>query len=355
MTETTPAQTTPAQTSSQVSTDIPQQPSSPARRKNGKSPMGWLALLVILILVVAGWLGWQQWQLFTADQQQIKNGQQRVVAQLEQWQQQQTQALAAQQSLIDGLRVQVVSLSDQTLLHGQKIAALHDGGELVWLLNEAKTLASLANQRLLLTADLPSAYQLLQAADKTLAQIDAPDVLPARRALAADMERVKAAQQIDTTALLLRLGALVDDLQYLTLPELTEKTAVVEAQQDETSWWQQLVSRLPLTIQRYEGDLPLPLAASQLAQVRLSLAMDFQQAQLALLQGKPAVYQQGLTQAVQTLDAYFLQDDTRIAHVRASLDELLAIDIQQSLPRTGAGLEAIKARLQAVHASAAKE
>lgn len=312
-------------------------------KKSSKKRGGGLKFLVLLAIILGlAWYGWQQWQSY---QHQAQLKQQQAAAALEQKNQQQKQWREEQQRLIDGLSAQVASLSDQAIAQGQRLAQLSNGGELAWLLNEAKTLASLAEQRLLLTADLPSTYQLLEAADKTLAQLDDPKALIARRALAADKERVRSAQQIDTTELLLQLGAMVDELQQITLPELTDKSKVAEAEEPEMGWWQTIISRLPLSIQRYEDDLPLPLSVTQLAQIRLSLSMDFQQAQLALLQGKPKMYSQALSQASQTLNTYFLQSDTRVKHLQSRIDELQAVDINQTLPHIGAGLEAIKALL----------
>ena len=323
----------------------PRLPAAAAKPRRQGSWLGWLLLLLWVALAGAGWFGWQK--LTAAQQAQTQ--------QLAQWQSHQQ---AQDQALRQGAEAQaqqLASLQDQVLLHGQKLAALGEGGATLWLLNEAKSLASLAQQRLLLTADLPAARQLLLASDQVLAHLDDPKVLPARRALAQDMQKLDAAQQLDTTAILLQLGALVNQLQELTLPEASDKsrdlprgntdTNTEDTGAEDTGWWQRLLARLPIGIQRADAPLPLPLAPAQLAQVRLGLAMNLQQAQLALLQGRAAVYAQSLEQADATLATWFAATDTQVKSLRAALAQLKKVHINQALPQIGAGLEAIDALL----------
>lgn len=319
---------------------VPRLPDAAVKRRRRGGGFGWLLLLLWIALACAGWLGWRQ----------LTAGQQTQAQALAQWQShQQAQEQALRQDT-KAQAQQLASLQDQVLLHGQKLATLGEGGATLWLLNEAKSLASLAQQRLLLTADLPAARQLLNASDQVLAHIDDPKVLPARRALAQDMQKLDAAQQLDTTAILLQLGALMNQSQQLTLPEASDKsrdlpTENTVADAAETGWWQRLLARLPLDIQRSDAPLPLPLAPAQLAQVRLSFAMNLQQAQLALLQGRAAIYAQALAQADATLATWFAATDTQVKGLRAALAQLQKVHINQALPQIGAGLEAIEALL----------
>lgn len=312
-----------------------------AQPKPRRAWLPWLLLLVLLIAAASGgWLGWQA--LSASQQQQQQLAQQLTLLQSRQATLQQTLTNTEKQQ-----STQLASLQEQVLLHGQKLAQLGEGGTTLWLLNEAKTLASLAQQRLLLTADLPATAQLLAASDKVLARIDDASILPARRALAQDIQRVTAAQQLDTTALLLQLGALMTQLDDLTLPEASDQSDAATESSDaaDTGWWQQLLARLPISIRRADGALPLPLAPAQLAQARLSLAMDLQQAQLALLQGRAEVYAQALRQADATLTGYFAADNVAVKSLKAALAKLQAVHINQALPQIGAGLEAIKSLL----------
>lgn len=306
----------------------------------------WL-LLVVVVIALLGWLAWCGWQ-------RLDNRQQHTSQQLQALQQRQAaneqSAVSANQQLDDKLS----TLQNQVLLHGQKISSFGQGGQSRWLLNEAKSLASLAQQRLLLTADLPATLKLLTASDATLSHMDDPRILTARKALAQDMAAVRAAQQVDTTALLLQLGAMRQQLQQLTLPEasdLSHDLTPVPSDNSHPSWWQRMLNRLPITIKRYKADLPLPLAPSQLAQARLSLSMDLQEAQLALLQGRSRVFVQALKQADSTLSQYFASTNATAKSLHAAFAKLQRVSINQALPQIGAGLEAIKALLRPADAS----
>lgn len=319
----------------------------PRKQKRGSLRRLWRLVLLIIVIVILGWLGWRGWLYYQHDQQQTANTIQQLNQQL---QQQQT----SQQQLRQQLQTRINSLQAQVKLHRNKLAKLGNGGSRLWLLNEAKSLASLAQQRLILTADLSASYQLLQASSKVLSRINDPNVLPARKALAGDMQQIQAAQQIDTTALLLKLGALVNQLPKLSLPGAADASGnatnapaqQTEPQQaDDTSWWHDLWQKLPITVQRTNGPLPLPLAPAQLAQARLSLGMDLQQAQLAVLQGRAKAYQQALAQASTLLTTYFSNTDSHVRAMQDAVAQLKQASIHQALPQIGAGLEAINALL----------
>lgn len=302
-----------------------------------------LKWLLVLLILGAGWLAWQQWQ-------ELKSGLMEARQNLEQLQRLQSEDRQQLGDAGKAMQQNLTSLQEQVLLHGQKLATLDEGGSRLWYLHEARSLASLAQQRLLLTADLSATKKLLEASDAVLAHLDEPSILPARRALAGDIERVQAAQQIDTNAVLLRLGALVDLTQTLSLPEDSEQAGSFTSVDDSesSSWWWGLLSRLPLSIRRSDDPLPLPLAPAQLAQVRLSLGMSLQEAQLAMLQGRPDVFRQALSQAENLLNSWFASGDPQVTSLLSALAELRKINVQQALPKIGAGFEAIDALLRPV-------
>lgn len=316
----------------------------PKGKNNKKGVLGLvLMLLILLALAAAGWFGWQFWQ--DNQQQQLQMEQQ--IAQLKS---SQMAAGDANETRADSVGERLSFLEKQVLQQSEKLDQFDTAGQTFWMLNEAKSLASLASQRLLLTSDLTATLALLKTSDEALARIDDPKVLLARRGLAADMERVRSAQQLDVTGLLLRLGALIDGLQQITLPELTNQVEKPKTSKSKPAqhkpWWQRLVNKLPVSVQRYDADLPLPLKPTQLAQVRLALSMDFQEAQLALLQAKPKVYRQALKQAKNTLTGYFSVEDTRVKGLLDAISELEDTDVEQALPKIGSGLDAIKTLLE---------
>ncbi len=306
-------------------------------RQHGAALLNLLVLLLVIAMAAGGWFGWQMLSALGDDNQALRE----QLANLEAAQSGQTQATASQLAdAVERLDALEVSMANRDEL----LAQMQSGGQRNWLLNEAEALASLAQERLELTADIAAAQRLLQAADKTLARINDARMLPARKALAADMEKLRAARQVDVQALILQLGALQGMLDELALPvtagepEVSEKAPLT----DTASWWEKVLYGLPVSVQRQQSNLPLPLDAQQASALRLYLDNALQQAQLSLLQGKTDGYRQALTQADQAVAVWLDNGNSRVKHLRAAIADLQNTDVEQALPQIGDGLSAIR-------------
>ncbi|WP_101674703.1 uroporphyrinogen-III C-methyltransferase [Alloalcanivorax mobilis] len=313
-------------------------PQSHLSRQRGVSL--WPILIVIIVvaaLAVAGWWGWQQWLRLESDRAGLSREVSSLRETLEDQQRRQASAMATLRDQQDRF--------EASLAEGR--AAMTDmkqGGQRLWLINEAESLASLASQRLLLTGDAAAARRLLKAADDTLARLDDPQALPARRALAVDMEKLSGALQVDVQAMVLRLGA----LQAL-VPELAVPARANPPQSDSgaegqgaPSWWHRILGHLPVNVRHYDDKVPLPLTDTQASLVRLTLDASLQQAQLALMQGRADAYEQALAQVRGTLTQWFPADQGRVRQMRSAIDELNSSDVRQALPEIGAGLAAVR-------------
>ncbi|GAA5131276.1 uroporphyrinogen-III C-methyltransferase [Alloalcanivorax gelatiniphagus] len=305
------------------------------RRQQGLSLWPLLVLIVILAaLGAAGWWGWQQWQLLEKDRQGLGQRVETLRGELERRDQERRQAE-------DQLRQQQQQLEARMARDREALADVRQGGQTLWLINEAEALASLAGQRLMLTGDAAAARRLLKAADDTLARLDDPDALPARQALANDMEKLNGALQVDIQAMVLRLGALQSLVPDLALPE-RQAPPRQSPEPGQGSWWSRLLDQMPVTVSRHDGEVPVPLTETQAATVRLTLDASLQQARLALMQGRAQAYQQALDSANATLDQWFRDDQGRVKQMRAALEELGGQQVNQALPEIGAGLDAIR-------------
>jgi len=296
-------------------------------------------LLVVLLLAAgggAGWYGWQYLQASTADNDQLLVEIDRLASrQQEQREHYDGQAL----QLAERLNGIDHSLAERD----RQLAEMQEGGVRRWLVSEAEALASLAGQRLLLTADLAATRRLLEGADTTLARVSDPQVLLARKALATDIEKVRGAEQIDIAALVLRLAALQELVAELAVPALPQTPQADHALPQQPQWWQSLLHSLPIRIQHDPAGATLPLDATQAALLRLTLEGSLQQAQLALLQARPQVYRAAIDQANNLIRSRFASQDARAQHLLASLAELREQAVDQALPEIGTGLAAIRA------------
>src|SRR3954462_9629023 len=86
-----------------------------------------------------------------------------------------------------------------------------------WQLAEIEQVLAIASQQLQLARNVRAALLALQLAESRLSRSDRPRFAPIRRALARDIERLKAAPAIDFPALALRLDNLIASVDSLPL------------------------------------------------------------------------------------------------------------------------------------------
>src|SRR4051812_34585831 len=86
-----------------------------------------------------------------------------------------------------------------------------------WQLAEIEQVLAIASQQLQLAGNVRAALLALQLAEARLARADRPQFLPVRRALARDIERLKALPAIDFPGMSARIGALVAAVDALPL------------------------------------------------------------------------------------------------------------------------------------------
>jgi len=85
------------------------------------------------------------------------------------------------------------------------------------VLSEVEQMLVIAGQQLQLAGNVRAALAALQAADQRLARDDKLAATPLRRAIAADMERLKAVPQVDAVGIAVRIDGLIDQVDALPL------------------------------------------------------------------------------------------------------------------------------------------
>src|SRR5258708_28001658 len=78
-----------------------------------------------------------------------------------------------------------------------------------WQLAEIEQVLAIASQQLQLARNVPAALLALQLAEARLARTDRPQFMPIRRALARDIDRLKAAPAVDFAAVAARIDNLI--------------------------------------------------------------------------------------------------------------------------------------------------
>lgn len=212
------------------------------------------------------------------------------------------------------------------------------------LLTEALLLLKQSNQRLLLEKDVSGATTLLTEVEKMLSSATGlnanSEFLALRQAINRDLTALKLLTPIDKEGLYLQLNSLIELAPQLPhKPKFEEKATAVDPVA--TSSWRDWVSEAWLRFKhglsnyvRLENrsDKIKPLLTEESSQlVELTLRLLLEEAQVALLQGRPTIYTSSLSKAEALLNQYYWESAS-LSQYLATLQQLRAANLSQELP-----------------------
>jgi len=197
-----------------------------------------------------------------------------------------------------------------------------------WQLAEIEQVLAIAAQQLQLSGNVRAALLALQLAESRLSRTDRPQFLAVRRALARDIERLKALPAVDLPAMSRQLEALVAGVDALPLAfdgrveRAGEKTRSPAAEQGAVAQiaaelWGEL--RQLVIVRRVDSPEPPLLAPTQAYFLRENLRLRLLNARLGLLARNQGAYQEDLRAAQQWLQRYF---DPRARATQAAQSQL---------------------------------
>jgi len=328
----------------------------PAVRKTDIGKPLWPKLLLALILIFAvtatGWLGWTEWHQRLADAEDLNAR----LASLDKSYgaiEQQSQLAEKRESQRSDQMLQVLTNIQLRLNNqGKRLAELGSTTRSDWLLAEASYLARLANQRLQTERSTKSPLALLQNVDVILKQLDDPELLPVRRAVAADITALQLADEVDSAGLYLELSVLAEAVVKLSVLKPVTETMLEPKQTENTmddqpklqgmvTGFMTSVSQLIRVSQRSQPIEPL-LQVHEEAIVRQNLRLMLEQAQSAVIREEQAIYSQSLEKAQRWLAQYF-QLNPSATVIQQRLANLSDMEIVQQLPNISDSLQAIEA------------
>lgn len=220
-----------------------------------------------------------------------------------------------------------------------------------WVLAEVESILVTASQQLQLSGNVRAALIALEAADKRLQRADRPHLIPLRRLIDRDIQRLRALPVADVPALTFRLDAVVAAVDKLPLASENLPSAALAAPQSESprgGWW----SRLGAEVWRDLRDLvrirvadapqaPL-LAPEQAYFLRENLKLKLLSARLALLARDEATFRTDVRVAAGWLADHFDTRGKPGAAVAAALDQLARSELAIQLPDIADSLEAAR-------------
>lgn len=228
------------------------------------------------------------------------------------------------------------------------------------VLVEVERLITLAAQELQLSGNVATALAALQTADARLSRVDNARFVPLRRALARDIERLKAAPAVDFTGIALRLDQLAAGVESLPLlagtaavPALTlAQGRESEAAQAPSGWWERrwhaLRSELGeyrdlIRIRRVDTPESVLLEPHQQTLLRQQLRLRLLNARQALLARNDRLYRADLAEAQALMMRHADTRAPQAASMLAAIKQLASTALSVEMPAIGDSLVAVRA------------
>jgi uroporphyrin-3 C-methyltransferase len=220
------------------------------------------------------------------------------------------------------------------------------------VLTEIEQALLVASQQLQLAGNVPGALAALELADARLQRLDRPQFLPLRRALARDIDRLKAVPYVDVSGLSLKLDQLVSGVAALPLAmdeRLPQQAPPVRAAAPPPAWQrflQDLWSELRGLIRIEVADRPAaPLVPpTQQYFLRENLKLRLLSARVALLNHDDAAFKADVAAADAWLRQYFDTRSKNVDAALATLKQLAATAMPKDLPDLARTLDAARVR-----------
>jgi uroporphyrin-III C-methyltransferase len=220
-----------------------------------------------------------------------------------------------------------------------------------WQLAEIEQVLAIASQQLQLARNVRAALLALQLAEARLARSDRPQFVPVRRALARDIERLRATPSVDVPAMTVRLDGLIASVDALPLAfdERTERTPAKDAAPGAQSGalsrlgaeiWNEI--KQLVVIRRVSGNEPPLLPPQQAYFLRENLRLRLLNARLSLLARDEAGYREDLRVAQTWIGRYFDVRSRQGVDALGQLKQLSSTSISFELPTISDSLEAVR-------------
>lgn len=221
-----------------------------------------------------------------------------------------------------------------------------------WALAEIEQSVTLASQQLQMAGNVQGAVLALQAADARLAGSSRPQFIGVRKALARDLDRLRALPQTDLPGMSARLESVIVAIDTLPLAVDARPRAENEAQRETApvadSAWRQLAAdvwreiRSLVRIQRFDRDEPVLLAPGQAFFLRENLKLRLLSARLAMLSRDQWTFRNEVKAAQVLLEKHFDGQSKAVQTAQGSLRQLGAAELVIDLPTLNESLSAIR-------------
>lgn len=250
-----------------------------------------------------------------------------------------------QAAQLDDANRQQAALAKQLDEVQQKVATISGSDAKTWLLAQADFLVKLAGRKLWSDQDVTTAAALLKSADASLADMNDPSLITARRAITDDIASLSSVAQIDYDGIILKLNQLSNQIDNLRLADNDSDDSPMDSDSSELSsslseWrvnlqksWQNFMDSF-ITIRRRDDTAVPLLAPNQDVYLRENIRSRLLVAAQAVPRHQEETYRQALDNVSTWVRAYYDTDDAATKAFLEEVDKLSQQNITMDLPET---------------------
>lgn len=243
---------------------------------------------------------------------------------------------ASSEILFNQQNVRLDNLNEELVSLRLGMNANQSGG--IWQLVEATSLLRLAQQYLELIQDIPVALSLYQTSNSVLAQIDDPALDRIKSLLASDIQILRNSRGIDTEGFYMRLSDVSQQLDSISLATYIEpSSAFMDERLDNES--ESIFSNFRgfvaqyFTVRRLDALISTPLTDQQISFLRQNMQLQIEQAKLALLQRRQAIYQDSISNVIMLAQENIPEQEQQKVYILEVLrdlqDETILLDLSR--------------------------
>jgi uroporphyrinogen III methyltransferase/synthase len=269
-----------------------------------------------------------------------------------------TTALNTQIIQLQGKRNDAEAHSQALQQQYQDLASNRDD----WTVAEVEQILSSASQQLQLTGNVQLALFALQSADTRLAATTGPQVVAIRKAIAQDIDKLKATPTTDLTGLAIKLDTAIDQIDQLPLSgeapiararaQTAEpaNSASIAAATGEPRWkvlWHQITNGIGqqlsslVSVRRIDNADAMLTSPDQGYFVRENVKLRLLSARLSLLSRSEPTLKSDLHAADAALARYFDASSKKVQAVRDLVKQVDQASLAVAVPNLNASLAAV--------------
>ena len=227
----------------------------------------------------------------------------------------------------------------------EKVAVISGSDAKTWLLAQADFLVKLAGRKLWSDQDVTTAAALLKSADASLADMNDPSLISARRAITDDIASLSAVSQVDYDGIILKVNQLTNQIDNLRLADNNDDDTPMDSDSDELSssiseWrvnlqksWQNFMDSFITVRRRDETAVPL-LAPNQDVYLRENIRSRLLVAAQAVPRHQEETYKQALDNVSTWVRAYYDTEDATTKAFLEDVDKLSQQSITMNVPES---------------------